>query len=482
MNIKKISLGENAFDAERETFLLIDTSGEEKQLAKQGQANGRINSPGPQATHADAVEQGIIKQVMQTATQTRSELSNHFVSFFERLLAISQAHEPEALMQKIQAYPAAMETRLKGMHKEFQNKSAIAMPEWRREEKTYNDFRTDNQLTRAPDYLSPRSRIFWFIFIILAEAALNATLLWELTGILLAIGQTLLITMVNVLFGATLTGLFFRYKNVASWRRWLSLLCIPVVLGVLAFNFGVGHYRDAITDFRAEQEQQLSTDLNWDDTATQIDLGIVDYAQEAMASMKATPFEIDSVLSVLLIIVGIGFFGFATHKWYFMLDPYPGYRKCYLALEKKHEIYRNLVESTRKEFERVIKNTNDRVADERTKVLNIRQQRNDLGTRATTLQDSYTKWVLLLDQTQNYLLEVYRDNNQQTRSAPAPEHFNHAIPIDASLSEAPNFIPPNAENLDLIVAATKQARDKTKEIADGIWRRFNPDANMQMDA
>ena len=70
-----------------------------------------------------------------------------------------------------------------------------------------------------------------------------------------------------------------------------------------------------------------------------------------MERITDSPLGISSVLSVLLIIVGIGFFLLATYKWYSILDSYPGYRKLALLLKKTHKNYEKLVETTRTEIE-----------------------------------------------------------------------------------------------------------------------------------
>ena len=315
------------------------------------------------------------------------------------------------------------------------------MPEWQNAQEEYEKFRRHHKLIRPPDYLSLKSIIFWFLFLITGEAALNATLLWELTGILTAFGQTVLITSVNVLFGAALVGLFFRYKNYVSPNiRWLTVICIPIILAVLTFNIGVGHYRDALVESKAQFEQ-LQTSVNWDDASNTDEsvISFIDYTQKAMESMKASLFNIDSVLSVLLIIVGIGFFGFATHKWYSMLDTYPGYRKSHLALKKAHGNYENLVETTRADMDRKIRDGENRVADERTKVMNMRTQHNELINRAQNLRTNYADWIVVLWKTQNELLALYQDSNQQARSEPIPAHFNNETPINDKLTEPPNF-------------------------------------------
>ncbi len=484
MNTKNILLGKSAFNAERETFLPINTDSEKKSLPQEGKADGRHNLPDSQALLFGTVEQDIAQKIAQTAQLTHSALSEHFGGYSARLLPIVQTWDPLALIQQIQDIPGRMKTSLDNMFGAFKARYAIMEPAWRSAKKAYETFRQEYGLIRPPDYLPIKSIILWFFCIIVAEASINATLLWELTGILIAFGQTILITTVNVLFGAALVGLCFRYKNHDSWQHQLPvLLCIPVMLAVLTFNLGVGHYRDALVEYQYQaQEERRQINQNWDDADPNPEPGILDYTIKAMASMKASPVNIKSILSGLLIIVGIGFFGFATQKWYSMFDPYPGYRKRALALEAKHKDYKELVETSRNGLDKEIADAKARVIDEHQKVITMRTQHSALIGQAETLQNSYAKWVLVLEKTQNHLLAVYRDSNQQARSEPAPKHFNNELAIDDQFTKPPEFSPPDLHNTEQVVAATSSIGDKIQDISDNIWQQFNLLASMQPES
>lgn len=477
-------LGENAFVSDQETFLTVDSDSAKKPLQKEGKENGQVNSPDSQATQLDAVEQKIRQKVAQTAEQTRTALSQHFVQFFERLLPMVESLTPVALINEIQAMPNGMKNNLNQKLGSFKTESDIKGPELRNAKQSFEEFRNRNHLIRPPNYLSLKNIILWFFVIIVTESVLNASLLWELTGILAALGQTVLITAVNVLVGACAVGLLLRCKNhVSRGVRWQSMICIPVVLVVLIFNFGVGHFRDALVEAQAQAEQ-LDTSVDWDDTDSKpIDLGFIDYTQKAMESIIASPLGIQSVLSSLFIIVGIGFFGFATYKWYSMFDRYPGYREHDRVLKKTHENYQKLLQTARAEIDWEIKSTEQHVSDESTKVMNIRVQYEDLNNRAQTLQTNYTDWVAVLETTQNYFLTLYRDSNRQVRSEPAPNHFNNEIPIDSALVEPPDFTPPelNLSNVAQIITTVREAKNEIRQIADDVWLRFNRLTDMQFE-
>ena len=480
---KTIHLGSNAFDAEREIFSPIDIDGEKKSSQKRGAENGRVNSPNSQALTLDAVEQGIIAQIAQTAGQTGDALQQYFTGFNERLMPIVNTWDAEALTNKIQAIPNRVNNSLDNIFSTFQTKSNITGDEWRSAKKEYDDFRQKNKLIRDPDYDARNSSVIWLFVLLVGEAGLNAFLLSDLTGILAAVAQTLLITSVNVFIFAALFGLFFRYKNHVSWKvRWLSLLCLPVLFWVLMFNLGVGHYRDALVEAKAQAEQVLSAPLDWDASVVESVGRVIDYTKQAWENLTISPFGIESILSILLIIVGIGFFGFAALKWYFMHDPYPGYKKRGLARRKAHKMYQDLLETTRTKMSKKIDDANNRVADERTKIQNMRGMHNDLINRAETLQKRYEAWIVVLNAQQNELVADYRTSNRQARSEPEPDYFNDGTNINPTLIEPPSCNFPELQNVDQVIETVRKAEHRIQAIADEIWERFNRIANMQSDS
>ena len=473
-------LGDNAFVASEEIFLPVDVDGERKSLQQQGAANGKANSPRSDAVRPDDVEQGIIQKMAQTVQQTQEGLRKHFVGFHTRLLPIEGTRDAKALIDQIQAMPTEVKNSLNDILGRFESKSAIRGPKWRHAQADYDKFREDNNLLRTADYSSRKSIISWFSGLILVEAVLNATLLWELTGFLLALGQTALITAVNVLFLACLMGMCLRCINHVSLKvRPLALFCIPLFLAVLVFNFGVGHYRDALVEAKVQAEQLLVSP-EWDGTSAEsTDLGFVDYTQRAMEGITDSFLGINSILSALLIIVGLCFFGYATWKWYSVFDPYPGYRKRDLALKRAHENYKSLVDTTRAQMKEKDEDSRERVLDESTKVTNMRKLSNDLNNRADALKKGYATWSATLEQTQTTLLEIYRNSNRQARSEPSPEYFNDEIPIDRALIEPPDFKPPVLGDMDAVVKTVRLTEEKRNKIVADAWERFNTLANMK---
>lgn len=475
--MKAIHLEDNAFASAEESFLPVDIDKEQKSLQKKGTANGKTNFPSADTVQLDEVEQDIVLKVARTAQQTRSALSQHFTDFRGRLLPIVEKLEEKALINKIQEMPHKTEGELNGLFNQFETDAAIRGGQWRNAQKDFDDFRKENKLIRPADYSPTHSIVFLFVIMILTEAILNATLLWELTGILWGIGQTLLITAVNVLLGGSGMGLLFRYKNCVSAKlKLLTLLCFVIIPSVLVFNLGVGHYRDALVEEKSKAGQ-LQGPLDWD-AAGYTELDFVDYTQQAMERIKDSFFGVDSIVSALFIIVGIGFFAFASYKWYSMLDIYPGYKKRDVMLKKSHEGYKNLVDTYRGKITKTVDDAINRVVDERTQVTNMRKEYDNLINRANSLKIDYANWALVLGRTQNALLAEYRSSNKKARSESAPKHFNDTTLIDEELVTPPDFTPSSLGDTDAVVEAVKLAEGRIHQITEPILSRFNQLANM----
>ena len=467
---KKIRLGENAFVEEREQFLVVDAKDQEEQIAKHGADDGGANYPRSDASQFSATEQDIIKKISQTAQQTWGALKKHFDGFHTRLVPIVSSWDPEALINSIQSVPILAKSQLTDILDRFNNGSAIVLPAWWNAEDEYESFRTKHKLTRGAKYLTRGAMAGWFILMIGVESVLNASLLWDLVGILTAVGQTILIAAVNVLFFAAAFGLLLRCKNgSSSATRSLAWLCAPVMMFVLAFNLGVGHYRDALVEAKAQGEQVASFD--WDNLDADIGV-VVDYTKQAMISMKEALFGVESVLSVFLILVGLGFFGFATYEWYSMYDPCPGYKKCDIARKEAHASYNKLVSDTRAEIDQSRVKANAKADDERTKIMNNRKNHEDLVTRARSFQGQYARWIEVLGKTQNHLLAEYRRSNEKARSDNAPNHFNQTVGIDQKLVEPPTFDAPEIRNDREVVDAVQDATDKINVIAEDVLEKF----------
>ncbi|MDA7967651.1 MAG: hypothetical protein MPK31_01755 [Gammaproteobacteria bacterium] len=458
MKKHSINLGGNAFIAlDGETFASLDTAEEEKRLKNEGKQRGARNMPAADE-NLDAEERGIITSVANTVRQTRQAVQEHFSGFSDRLGEIlSSTEKPDALINQIQTVQDALKTKLSDALDKCKSDLDLPQKSLDMAKKSYDAFRRENGLDRNPKYDTTKKIIFLFTLLVVAEAFVSSNLLWGFLGVIPAFFQTSLITLLNVVFFAWMFGMLFRWKQLfpkySRLKSWAcgalgSALGLIVLLGVLFLNLGVGHYRDAVVDAEANLGAYLGPSDNFAGVDV-ADLDFFDFAQKAMANMKSSLFGIDSILSGLLFLVGVVCFVVAAWKWYSAFDPYPGYSALHKDLEKQHGRCKHLVEKMREKISSQKQNADNKISDTRTKLMNARTLRNQLVGRANAVRQGYDAWVVVLEQKQNQLLQIYRGANRHARNDRAPEHFNREEPVDPQLANAPEFSPPDLPELEV---------------------------------
>ena len=457
-------LGNNVFDEEQELFLRIDTAAEEERLIKEGSQRGKDNHPDSASLELDRIETGVIEKITATVEQTKGVLTQHLGRFEHRLSIIFDLFIPQQIQDRVNLIKDNAEQELQSAFNEFNHAIAIKLEDWQGARREYDTFREDNHIIGPANYLPIWKMIVWFGIIFLIEAVLGGALLWEHMGIANAVSQAILITLVNVMVFAVMVGWALRHLNLISWKRWTGLFAFVGAFFGLIFNLGVGHYRDAVIEAR-ERDQQLQTGGSsiWDSPNIEV-APYIDATKAAMEKMTQSFFGIDSSLSWLLIIVGIGFWGLASYKWYSMLDRYPGYKKLDMARKDRHKDYTKLICTTAEQMKNIKDDAIEKIVDERTKATNIHYEYNDKVNRAQNLQAQYENWISALDKKQTHLLTSYRDSNQQVRTTPPPKHFNERISINEALSKPPEFTPPLLEDENIIKTVLNIVRTSEEDI------------------
>ena len=421
---RKSRLEENSFAFNDESFLAPDIDKELKKLEKAGQSTALSGLPQPTAKTFSAPEMEVVRKIRETATQTVQSTRKHLDGFLKRLEELIYAPSDTARVLA-EEERANMKNNIETILGTRLSKQKITLLNRTKDEaeERYARYCRENKVEILPDEKASRSSFMVISFCALVEVVLNTVFLWDLTGILAALAQMLIITIVNVGVLAGLTGLVYRYKNLhkGTWPAWI---CLPCVALVLAFNFGVGHYRDAIVENNAQQTRQLQSDI-WDTTpGSSEEVDYVDYSQAAMQSMVDSPLGIKSILSLLWILIGILAYGVAAYKWYFIYTPYPGLTPRHKSLKNVRAECDNLVRNTRQEIKWERDFAIKKIEDRRSQAESLRQRYEDMLRRIAGLQKGYKIWLASLQKTQNSLLARYRDSNRAVRQQPPPEYFD----------------------------------------------------------
>ena len=420
---RKSRLEENSFAFNDEIFLAPDIDKELKKLEKAGQLSALSRLPQPTAKTFSAPEKEVMRKIRETATQTVQSARKHLGGFKKRLEELIYAPS-DAVRVLAEEERTNMKNNIETILGTRLSKQKITLLNRTKDEaeERYARYCKENKIEILPD-----SKVFWSVVLIIlvaiGEVVLNTAFLSDLTGILAALAQMLLITAVNVFLLAAPTGLMYRYKNLQK-GKWLILICLPLLLSALVFNLGVGHYRDAIVESNAQQTRVLQSDI-WNTTpGASEEVDYLDYSQTAMRSVVDSPLGIKSILSFFWILIGFGFFIVASREWYVIFTPYPGLMPRYKALKKVRAECDNLVRNTRQDIKQERDFAIKKIKDKRYEAENLLPRYEDMLHRIGNLQKDYKAWLASLQKTQDSLLARYRDSNRAVRQQPPPEYFD----------------------------------------------------------
>lgn len=380
----------------------------ELRLRVQGAERGARNQPATDDDGFDIVEQRIIERVGELR---RKGIDNYGINrnvYDARLARAADARKAvEAAAGKAKAdflaavkvWKANMATPRSRVGEVFRGKQA---------------FQRRHRLDRPADEpIGLMQVVFFAIALLLVETAVNAGLFAERNALGLAGGglAAFLISVVNV-SSASLAAWFGRNINHRNWlRKGLGLIAVITGIGwVLAFNLGVAHFRDAVETMAWEE----ATTAAWD-------------------SLFAAPLVLESVMSALLIVLGLLVSIAAALKTYHSFDPYPGYDKVERGIRRAREAYARDLRAAIETLDGARDEATEELEDANSVMRTGINEAVDALYGARSLRSGLDRFLDHCDHAVNLLLETYRDANrtarprwdddQQSPRVPAPPHF-----------------------------------------------------------
>lgn len=189
-------------------------------------------------------------------------------------------------------------------------------------DKEFKHFRKENNLEhRAPtvvDLEESKSGIAWIVLVVLVETLANGSFFQEgsTAGLIGGIREALFLTVLNISLAGILGSFVLRYighlnkaKRILAW-----LIGGFTVVAILFLNLVIAHYREAYVIAQGSPA-----------------------FDHVLAQIVSNPLVMSDAKSWLLGALGLVFNGFASHKFYHLKDPYPGYtevaRRRHRALE-----------------------------------------------------------------------------------------------------------------------------------------------------
>jgi hypothetical protein len=221
-------------------------------------------------------------------------------------------------------------------------------------------------------------------------------------GMLGGVGEALVIALLNVGTGAFIGHLVVRQMfHVSFGHRFTSLTVILVyVVGLLAFNIAVAHYRDALGGAQPEEAGKL-----------------------ALNSLLTSPFEIKDIKSWVLTIMGFSFSLIACIDAFSMDDRYPKYGQLIRHRSRHLEEYRDIKEQLVEELQEIKNKVLQQLENLAKKIEQSKNVLKVITEGRLLFIEKFRQHLNYLDECGNRLLVVYREANTDARSTPPPNHF-----------------------------------------------------------
>ena len=423
------------FDAVKEEYVQLHTDEwlTEHRIADEGQRRGAQNEPAATDDVLDSLEAEIVAWVNRRGRVCRENVSGHLANLERELENMETDVELDILAGTVGELRNDAAIALEEGLDAGRNGLAGPQSELRVGVAEFERFRRGAGITRLADY-SHRGEAKWVIGpCFLVEIILNGTLLMDVmpTGLLGSVGLMGLISAVNVLILGLGMGVLLRQKNhVRTARKAMSWGGIAaIVLLILVFNLLVGHFRNSLLAV-----EQAGTDP-------------LTVGGDVFARAFAAPLDLGSFQTALLVLLGIAFFGISAWKWYQRDDPYPGYGKLHRQLKATQDAYLKAYEDAQERFSSTHQNHLRKLDDQRQALLAKQSTWRETRRRGQWLVRDYPTNALQYQADLNRMLAAYRSANRETRTEPAPPHFDLEKALDDAILEPPEFRPPAGTNI-----------------------------------
>ena len=459
---------------------------EQFKLKERGHDRGRSEHPSSDSPRLDAPETEVIAHCEHLFTERLADYNRHRTNFEERMrppsgTAGGDADVEQACLDLREAVEEER-TELEGLRRTAQQ--AIGdLHQFKKEEGLNN---------RDAHYSENRILDFGILLVVMAaETALNGVLFAAnvsggmITGWTYAAG----ISLANVGVLGAATAFFLRKTKhrvpIQKMVGWTVLALIAVV--AIALNLFVGHYREALSEdyppapdtlaaVPAAETAQPGIEACWrgPDEA--------DANQEALCLLLHNPVRLGGFLPYLLFFFGLAAWLFGAYKWFNRDDEYPGYgtrdRRRRKAEEKLTDERSELIEGLKRIHDaaqaKLVRDFTD-PADARKLALsafdNLKRRHRDVRDFTKSLAASVRG-----------SLDIYRTNNEETRTKPRPGIWMVPWEADWRLPDPPDLAGVITEDeatkrsrLERTALEDRQARlrsclEKQQEIVNGFTK------------
>jgi hypothetical protein len=412
----------------------------ELRLKERGAEQGAHNLPPSDTQTFDNIETEIVARVSEHHSRAQIDAANQLRTYDERLAQLVLLAELASIRSQARMAVSDFEAEVAN----WDNRLATSRDAIAESYAELREFRQANRLVR-PAYPVPPEIVTWGTILMawLFESAINTFLLRQndamglVGGFLAAATIALLNVGVSAFVGRQVwprtnyPRLVPRTLAQIGTALWLALL--------LVWNLLAAHFRDAKS------------------------FGMDNPESQSLTLLVAQPLGLDSIYSWGLFAAGIVGAVLAAIAAYRMDDPFPGYG----LISRRHTGRCNEYAEEIKEASEELRDIREDAKEEAEKVraelgTQLRERDRVLAARQTFCR-RYEEDSTLIEQTGNYLLEVYRAANRKARSEPVPGHFAQAWKMDRR--PLPDTYAPTALQPEL-QTAERALEEAVMQIAD----------------
>lgn len=403
----------NRFDPTLQRFpnIDVDTVAKRLRLAGRGGDDGKNGLPGADRKTPTRAELDAIAEVETLRKEVLNNFDDELRTYKGR---VSEARSDTSNIKLKIADAANGLERLEG---DYRNRLETSLIRVKESQQKLEAFRSRHGVIGPP---AARSNViltvFFVMFMLLLESILNAQFFAKRNelGLIGGVLQAGMISAINVIIGY-LAGVYARHKNLKGFSsKFLGIFSILGWLAVaLTFNFAVAHFRDALEA------------NSWNDAL-----------KIAISTLAAEPFELASLDSWMLFLIGFIVTLSSFLKGYYAADPLPNYNDLWESVERSIDEYADSYgeahEMMDKEFKILVQDLRSEVDTRRA---NLRSAVDALDSRGAML-DGLRVFLRTSNMAANQLIAVYREANLSSRSEPAPEYFNDTFSFgDADVTD-----------------------------------------------
>ncbi len=444
---EKVSESSHDFRASTQIFPSLDTDriARDLSLKKLGEERGAKEHPTKGSSSMDDVELNIVERIEDEKKSAHQILEDQLQTFSDRLTNLDFEGQ-FSMIRLVNAttvtdYIAECEAGINELHGPRRALDDA--------EKERVAFRKQHNLERAARVQKPYKKVIKWLFLVLfllLEIGLNSVFLSAgseqgiIGGATLSWGFAFL--NIGIAFIAAYVVKFSLHRSFLG--KIVGVVALPIYAGLATgLNLALAHYRETSEELFGEA------------------------GREVIRRLTDEPFVLADVQSWILFGVGVLLSIAAFVDSWLLADPYPGYSGVetrLLSARKMYvDIHRDLIDNLRdvrdeytSKIEDIIsdlssrKREYDAIIDHRGRIAQLFEQHQD-GLEVAT----------------NSLLKIYREQNRQSRSTPAPKYFQKDFKLKR-IEPAQKVIGElnDSELSESISKAREELSQQAKSIAD----------------